>query len=317
MTVRFVRPVSTAAYAGKWLGEASLLLLLLAGLAHRFGPLATPHFLALVFLSGAMAALSLPLAFIGLVRLWQVGARGGTAAAKAIVFAALPLGLLGYGAFFYETRPRLFDVTTDIVDPPAWKSQPAADQIWLPRPARVAEGDREAQAAAYPGLTGRRYEGALDRVYQAVVTVARANRITLKTQAPAVRKRQPAPETPVVEALPGVRGSASARAGSPPGMPDIVPIPLPRPLLGEALRLQPSGIETADSGDLLLQGQTRTLILGLPFDVVIRLSEEAETTFVDMRVATRYGPHDLGEGAEIAQSFLRALDAELLGIAAE
>jgi hypothetical protein len=317
MTVRFVRPVSTAAYAGKWLGEASLLLLLLAALAHRFGPLATPHFLALVFLSGTMAALSLPLAIIGLARLWQVGARGGTAATKAILLAALPLGLLGYCAFFYETRPRLFDVTTDIVDPPAWKSQPKADQIWLPRQAFVTQSDREAQEAAYPGLTGRRYEGALDRVYQAVVTVARANRITLKTQKPVVREKLPTPETPVVEALPAGRGSPSARGNAASGLPDVVPIPLPRPLAGASSPLAASGLDTTESGDMLLQGETRTLIFGLPFDVVIRLSEEAETTFVDMRVAIRYGPHDLGEGAEIAQSFLRALDAELLGIAPE
>ncbi|MNL88500.1 hypothetical protein D3C87_2182490 [compost metagenome] len=50
---------------------------------------------------------------------------------------------------------------------------------------------------------------------------------------------------------------------------------------------------------------------------MIRLREEAETTLVDVRVAARYGPRDLGIGADIAQHFLTALDAELLGIAGD
>ncbi len=56
-------------------------------------------------------------------------------------------------------------------------------------------------------------------------------------------------------------------------------------------------------------------MLGLPFDAVVRLREEAEMTLVDIRVASRYGPHDLGISDEIAEGFLHALDAELLGIA--
>ena len=66
-----------------------------------------------------------------------------------------------------------------------------------------------------------------------------------------------------------------------------------------------------------LQATTRTFALGLPFDVVIRLREEAETTLVDLRVASRFGPHDLGIGAEIAEHYMHALDAELLGIAGD
>lgn len=56
------------------------------------------------------------------------------------------------------------------------------------------------------------------------------------------------------------------------------------------------------------------LVWGLRFDVLIRLKEEAETTVVDVRVASRYGPHDLGMGADIAETFLDALDAEMQGL---
>ena len=67
--------------------------------------------------------------------------------------------------------------------------------------------------------------------------------------------------------------------------------------------------------DLFVQGEARTFFLGLPFDIVIRLREDEETTSVDVRVAARYGTHDLGLSAEIAEDFLDRLDAELLGIA--
>jgi len=73
MTVRFVRPISHSAYAGRRLAFSALLLSLLAGLAHRFGPLSQPDFLAVLLLAAAIAAASLPLSLIGLLRLWQVG----------------------------------------------------------------------------------------------------------------------------------------------------------------------------------------------------------------------------------------------------
>ena len=67
----------------------------------------------------------------------------------------------------------------------------------------------------------------------------------------------------------------------------------------------------------MLQGEWRSPIFGFRFDVVIRLREEAETTLVDMRAASRYGSHDLGIGAELVEGYLKALDAELLGIAGD
>ncbi|KKX28263.1 DUF1499 domain-containing protein [Rhizobium sp. LC145] len=294
MTVRFVRPVSHSAYAARRIGLAALVLFLLAALAHRFGPLTGPDFVALLFLSAAIAAAAVPLALIGLARLWQVGASGGVAAAKALIYAALPLGTVATGAFLYYTQPALHDISTDLSDPPDWVNEPRADQQWMPRSATVTPADRRAQFAAYPGLTGRRYEGALDRVYEGVKNAALSARITITRN----------------EGLELVEPDISERPA--PGddqavVPDVAPIPLQRP---EPLLADPE----LTAGDLLLQGETRTLVLGLRFDVVIRLREDAETTSVDIRVASRYGPHDLGLGAVIAEDFLDRLDVELLGI---
>jgi hypothetical protein len=294
MTVRFVRPVSQSAFAGRRLGFSSLLLFMIAGLAHRFGPLTEPDLVALLFLAAAIAAVSLPLSLIGLMRLWQVGAEGGMAAAKGIVYAAIPIATVAFGAFYYYTLPALYDISTDLADPPAWVAEPKVRQQWLPRPTTVTPADRRAQLAAYPALTGRRYEGALDRVYQGVQKAASSARIT-------VTKREG------VELIEPDISSRAPRDEQMP-VPDVAPIPLPRP--------QPSSTPVyGNPGDVLLQGEHRTLVLGLRFDVVIRLREDDETTSVDIRVAARYGPHDLGLGEEIAQDFLDRLDTELLGIA--
>jgi len=295
MTVRFVRPVSHSAYAARRLGLSALMLFVIAVLAHRLGPLTTPDFLSLTFLSAAIAAVSVPFSLIGLARLWQVGAEGGVAAGKGLFYAAIPLGVVATGAFYYYTLPALHDISTDLADPPPWVVEPQARQQWLPRIDAITPADRRAQFSAYPGLTGRRYEGALDRVYEGVQKAVLSARISITRKEgvelvePDIAER-PAPED---EQAP---------------VPDLAPIPLPRP---EPLLSPIFG----NASDVLLQGETRTLVLGLRFDLVIRLREDAETTSVDIRVASRYGPHDLGMGEAIAEDFLDRLDTELLGIA--
>lgn len=302
MTIRYVRPVSHAARFAERLGFVALIMLVVVFLLHRFGPLATPDAVALLLFAAVLAALAVPLALVGLVRLWQVGALGGLASVRGLLFAALPLAVVAFGAERYLTRPMLYDVSTDLVDAPAWIETPAAPQRLLPRPATVTPADREAQLIAYPGLTGRRYEGALDRVYEAALKVAKARGFAIG----ASRGKDYAlpeflPTQKEDEASPGLAG----------GLPQVIPVPLPRPLPEIATG------ETEPPGTVRIQADIRTLVLGLRFDVMIRLREEAETTLVDLRVASRYGPHDLGLSAAIAEAYLHALDAELLGISAD
>ncbi|WP_165214728.1 DUF1499 domain-containing protein [Affinirhizobium pseudoryzae] len=307
MAVRFVRPVSSAAFMARRLALAAFLLLIIAVAAHRFGPLPTPQLAALVLLSAAIAAVSVPLALRGLMQLWAIGARGGVAAAGALFLALPPLLLVGFCLWRFETTPRLFDLTTDLADPPTWVRQPQADQIWLKRPMFVTSLERQTQKTAYPALSGRRYEGAPDRIYEAVMKVAKAERMDLRPQGDSPIARAEKAAERQVQAAAQVEDAAGALSATP--LPAIVPVPLPRPDRKVAI----AALETPS--DVLLQGSTRTFALGLPFDVVVRLREEEETTLVDLRIAARYGAHDLGFGAGLAEGFLRALDAEMLGIA--
>ncbi|MGO6818225.1 DUF1499 domain-containing protein [Rhizobium leguminosarum] len=301
MAIRFDRPVSNAARFSRLLAAFSLVLALAVMIAHRFGGLATPYLVLLLIAAAGGALLSVMLAAVGLRSLWMTGAEGGLAALAALIFAAFPLGLGAYATERYMTRPDIYDVSTDLVTAPDWLSPPHSDQIWLKRNVLVTPEDREKQLAAYPELTGRRYEGALDRVLEAVRKVAKMSGITITKSSGDTEPDRDAEDKPVKPPQPGDDAVADA--------PDIVPVPTPRPYDDDVAKL------IRGVNGVTLQGTTRTLILGLRFDIIIRLREEAETTFVDIRVASRYGQHDLGFSAEIAGDYLKALDAELLGIA--
>ena len=47
----------------------------------------------------------------------------------------------------------------------------------------------------------------------------------------------------------------------------------------------------------------------------IRITDEGDTCYVDMRSASRYGRHDLGDNAARITGFLTALDAAVAGAA--
>ncbi|MBX4927825.1 DUF1499 domain-containing protein [Rhizobium binae] len=299
MAIRYDRPVSSAARFSRLLGAFSLVLALAVLIAHRFGGLATPYLVLLLIVAAGCALLAALLAAIGLRSLWVSGAEGGLAALAALIYAAFPLGIGAFAAERYLTLPDIYDVSTDPVAAPDWLSTPKADQIWLKRNLVTPE-DREKQISAYPELSGRRYEGALDRVLEAVRKVAKQSGFTI------VKSTGTGEPDGGLEDRPANSASGDDAVTDAPG---LIPVPTPRPYDDDVAKL------IRGANGVTLQATTRTLILGLRFDMLIRLREEAETTFVDIRVASRYGQHDLGFSAEVAGDYLKALDAELLGIA--
>ncbi|MBX5152607.1 DUF1499 domain-containing protein [Rhizobium lentis] len=300
MAIRYDRPVSSAARFSRLLGAFSLVLALAVLIAHRFGGLATPYLVLLLIFAAGCALLATMLAALGLRSLWMTGAEGGLAALAALIYAAFPLGIGAVAAERYISLPAIYDVSTDPVSAPDWLSPPKSDQIWLKRNPVVTPEDREKQMEAYPELTGRRYEGALDRVLEAVRKVAKQSGFAIVRSTGTSEPDRDLEDRPAKPA-PGDDAVTDA--------PGIIPVPTPRPYDDDVAKL------IRGANGVTLQATTRTLILGLRFDMMIRLREEAETTFVDIRVASRYGQHDLGLSAEIAGDYLKALDAELLGIA--
>jgi uncharacterized protein (DUF1499 family) len=55
------------------------------------------------------------------------------------------------------------------------------------------------------------------------------------------------------------------------------------------------------------------LVLDIPADVSIRIAVDGDTTLVDMRSASRYGRHDLGDNARRITAFLTELDLQVAG----
>ncbi len=208
---------------------------------------------------------------------------------------------IGYGTWKYLESPDLSEVSSDLASPPQWLVPPPGDRPADPEGA--GDGVQAAlQEEAYPGLAGRRYEGAIDRVLQAVrMAMADAGmKIVSETGAGGAA---PSPKGPPPERAPS---KPEAAAGS---LPAIVPVPLDRP--------SPIVPDTGPAAPKVVRIQAihRTPVFGLTSDVLIRLREDEETTVVDIRVSSRFGPRDLGTGEALAREFYRSLDRDLLGIA--
>ena len=290
MKIRYDRPISHAAFWARRIGLFALALLIVPALLHRVGIIVSDTFVTLFALSGCLAALAFLLSAIGLLRLWMVGACGGRASAKGLFFSILVLIPVGLALYRVYSLPSLYDISTDTADAPAFLNPVGHSASWLPLVV-PADAGYSGQSEAYPKVTGRRYEGAMDRILEAVRLVAENNRVRITNVK-----------------MPEIRDTG--------GDSSIIERRTPEP--GEAIVADDGGeapaVIDAVLPQIVLQGETRTLVFGFESDVSIRLNEEAETTYVDMRSVSRFGPHDLGSNAQIITDFLAALDAELLGI---
>ncbi|MEX3008002.1 DUF1499 domain-containing protein [Hoeflea sp. TYP-13] len=299
MKIRYERPVCHAAFWSFRLGLFTFALFAISAGLHRFGVMETEIFAVLFSICTGIALLAFGLASYGILRLWMVGAEGGRASAKGSFFALLVLIPAGIGAYRAYALPPLYDISTNTADVPVFLEPIAHGPDWTPDIEILKSAPYEGQLDAYPHVTGRRYEGALDRVLAAVRLVAENRGVIIS----ATRLPEPAePEKPetgssIVEISPQAPSEFGLNSEL---SDDDAPSPAEPMILNQV--------------QIILQGEARTPFYGFASDVSIRLSEEAETTFVDMRSVSRFGPHDLGTNARIIDGFLRALDTELVGI---
>jgi uncharacterized protein (DUF1499 family) len=251
---RFERKTSGAALWSRRIALFSLVLFVVSALGHRRGLVDTFGFLWILLLVAALAVLALLLVAASFRRVWSRGDRGGGAALVAVLVSGLvlaPFGVTVVRSFLY---PRLSDISTDLVDPPKLAAA-GAERHGHMNPVRPISREKAAlQIAAYPGITGRRYNASPDDVLSAVDHVI------------AVKGWKVVSHPPLID--------------------------------GES--------------EYTLEVVAKTLLLGFPSDVAIRLTDEGESTYVDMRSASRYGDGDLGDNAARISNFLDALDAEMV-----
>jgi uncharacterized protein (DUF1499 family) len=257
VTVVIARRDSRAAlWAGRLVRFAAVLLVM-AGLSHRYGLLETVPFFVILGLGGLMAVLGFGLACAGLVDLWENGSRGGRRSIASAAVALLLLAPYAHGAWRMTEHPGLVDVATDVMEPPQFRSLAVLRPPMANRVAAIDAVMARQIVVSYPDLTGRRYAVAADRTLDAVL------------------------------ALVAERGwTVVARRGVP-----------------------------GQDGEMAVEVRAFSRWLRFPADVSLRLTDEGDMTFVDMRSASHYARHDLGENARLIERFLEDLDGAMASVA--
>ncbi len=69
--------------------------------------------------------------------------------------------------------------------------------------------------------------------------------------------------------------------------------------------------QTVQVGEVTIEVTISSLIFGFAADAAIRITDEGETTYVDMRSISRFAAHDLGSNAMRIRAFLDDLDDEV------
>ncbi len=316
MSAEMVRRQSKAAL---WCQRIAVFLIpyfivVIAGQRWKF--IDTPSVFGLLGLGILLILLVLALGGIGLHQLWQYGDKGGMQSVRGIVLGLIisaPYVWFGWHSF---TLPPLHDITTDKQEPPAFEAAvkfrtPEMNEINV-----VSTGELELQQLFYPQIVSRRYPTSPDRVYSAVVTLMGD-----------LGWRIVGEDIPEEIDRIDIEGSARKRINE-----AITAVPSPRPenplsdVIAPEEAQEDSSISSGENGEnqigeelsvTYVEAVSRSLIMGFTSDVVVRIVEEDQTTLVDMRSSSRWGPHDLGSNAARITGFLRELDNALAGIAGE
>lgn len=254
-----MRTISTRRHApgarrSQGLAAFSAVLLLISAISHRFGFLDTVPFIWLLGLSGILAFLSLCLALMGFVQIWERGSQGLKAAIFGALLSAAVLAPFAVSVYWLVIHPPLTDISSDISRRPQFARAGALRHPPMNPLRPVSQDDALLQERAYPHLASRRYEYPKETVLEAVLTLTEAR-----------------------------------------GWKLLGPVPLPA---------QPAAPTT-------IEAVAPTFLLGFPSDVAIRVEGRGGATFVDMRSASRYGRHDLGDNARRIDRFFQDLDLRI------
>ena len=64
---------------------------------------------------------------------------------------------------------------------------------------------------------------------------------------------------------------------------------------------------------VFVQYAHRTPVLYMPIEIVVRIADEGDTSFIDARARMPHVPHDLGATARLTETFLADLDFAMIG----
>ncbi|WP_336276330.1 DUF1499 domain-containing protein [Bartonella sp. CB178] len=251
MKKRYFRLNSKAAVWSPRFGGLAFLILLFSVLLQRFSVIYVAEFMALIKISFFFVVISIFLGAKALQSLWMYGSRGGMKALRGIVYSLITAVPLALFFILWFLSPAVYDISTDTQKPPSFFQAIRPDDA-LPLESILTK-QAALQISKWPEMSGRRYDGSLERIQESVLNVLDAHNWPMLDQ---------------------------------------------QKFSGE-------------EDELYIGAIAKTLCLGFISDIMIRLKNEGDTIFVDMRSASRYTPKDFGANAAFIIDFMDALDTEI------
>lgn len=315
--MRVERRRSVAALWSRRLAVFAVPYLAIVVLGHRFGAIQTPPTFWLLALGGGILGFAVILGIRGFHELWTTGAKGGMNSLRGTALACLLLLPFGWSGYQALVLPALHDVSTDLENPPEFASAIDDRSVGMNTITQPSQAAREQQLLAYPQIAARRYPLGSSRVLRAALSLMAERNWTLLTSE-TVQGQAPIDE---------VDSGLLARPNiGPDGNLLRTPSPQFRPQDGALDEVElagnlneivgPTGRELSAEEALeerYLEAIATSFFFGFESDVVIRLAEKEDGTLVDMRAASRWGPHDLGSNAALIRDFMEDLDEALQG----
>ncbi|GGE14150.1 hypothetical protein GCM10011390_36670 [Aureimonas endophytica] len=256
------------------------LLLVVAVVIFRRGGIDFSTLRILAALVAAFVALALALAGAGLWRVWRRGHAGGQAA-----LAALFVGLLVATPFALAGALALGSPPTNMAE-------------------TVGLAEAEGAVVAVPPeavIEGRTFPVRASQVYQAVRTVLGDVGWTVaevKTADPKPVPDEPEAATPAAPA---------PRFGQ-------IPVPTPRIAPDEDETAEaPDPLDQPESGEYRVAAVAEGPVLRLPSDVEIRITEDEDQAYLDLRSVSRFGGRDFGQNRRFIETFLARVDTAMIG----
>lgn len=184
-------PVSGLATWSRNLAIFSVVAVVVSILIVRFGFLEVKPALATFFGALGLAGLSILLGLAAFAAIWQNGTRGMGRILLAFLIDAAILAYPGYLTYQYRKLPRLYDVTTDPIDPPKFEALARLRTGEGTNPAAYAGlASAERQRAAYPDIETVELETPVDRAYEMTLRlVNRRKWLVIDARAPQPPRR--------------------------------------------------------------------------------------------------------------------------------
>jgi hypothetical protein len=183
-------PVSSLATWARNLAIFSMVAVLVSIIIVRFGFLEMKPALATFFGALACAGLSILVGFAAFAAIWQNGSRGMGLILLAFLVDAAVLAYPAYLGVQYSKLPRIYDVTTDPIDPPRFEAL-----------ARLRTGDgtnpavyaglysAEQQRLAYPDIETVELEAPVQRAFDVTLQLVKRRKWLIIDERPPIPLR--------------------------------------------------------------------------------------------------------------------------------